>query len=333
MKVNTKRFMFVGIVILIAVSCLAVMNYNYDRLSRYPYQDEKAREIINEYFSDRDIAYLIEYSIAPSEFIEYVPYPGFSVYHSEDYNRLKEAIWYLDAQSIVEFVELTRESIELEDLIQLLLDYDGVTIKNYFTLGLDSSSTLVENPSDLHAIVDDEHTLYTRVLFDSLPLVSLPSKDEQVYVTSSLIEPVKNMCIAIETELNNGMTCGGLVADEGHISYDRQAELFSEAVKTYGEDAKLYADEAGHSEHQLGLALDFSVSHVEQKDFSKTIQYEWLKENAHRFGFVQSYQKDKEELLGKKERPWHWRYVGYDTAAKMHYENLTLKEVVQTWAQ
>ena len=90
----------------------------------------------------------------------------------------------------------------------------------------------------------------------------------------------------------------------------------------------MYADSAGHSEHQLGLALDFSVEGFKKEHFDDSIQYEWLKNNAHRFGFVQSYQKEKEEITGKAERSWHWRFVGYEMAAKMYFEHLSLKEAV-----
>ena len=327
--VKAKQFLFVGTVLLISICCLAVMNINYDRLSRYPYQDETARKIINETFSDQDIAYLIEYSIAPSEFIDYALCPGFSIYHAADYNQVRSSVWYLDAQGIVQIVEAARDYVSMDELIHLLNAYDGVTILNYFSLHPDNDSQLVLNPGEITAVVDDSHTVYTRILFDAMPVVSLISKEDQVSVSSALIDPVKSMCIAIESELDNRKTCGGLIADAGYLTYDEQSVLFESMKETYGDDVLLYTAAHGHSEHQLGYAIDFSVSETEQKEFKNTVQYEWLKENAHRFGFVQSYQKEKEEQNGKLERPWHWRYVGYEMAAKMHYENLTLKEALQ----
>ncbi len=325
---KAKQFLFVGTVLLISICCLAVMNINYDRLSRYPYQDEYAREIINETFSDKDIAYLIEYSIAPSEFIDYALYPGFSVYHASEYNQVRSSVWYLDAENVVKIVELARDQVTIDELIHLLNAYDGVTILNYFSLNPDDNSSLVQNPDEITAVLDDTHTVYTRILFDVLPLVSLPGKDGQlISAAGALVEPVRSMCIAIESELDNGKTCGGLIADAGYLTYDEQSVLFEQAKETYGDDVLMHTEAPGHSEHQLGYAIDFST--IETVEFKETVQYQWLKENAHRFGFVQSYQKEKEEINGKLERPWHWRYVGYEMAAKMHYENLTLKEALQ----
>ncbi|MFQ8583255.1 MAG: hypothetical protein ACLSA6_12395 [Holdemania massiliensis] len=59
-----KRLLFVAAVAVLCAGCLIVMNIRYDRLSRYPYQDPKSRELIDEYLSDADIEYIIEYSIA-----------------------------------------------------------------------------------------------------------------------------------------------------------------------------------------------------------------------------------------------------------------------------
>jgi len=326
--VKAKRFLFISAVVLISAVCLAVMNINYDRLSRYPYEDKAARALIEEYFSNKDIEYIIEYSISPSEFIDFISYPGFSIYHAAEYNQIRNSVWYLDNEQVVKIVELAREKITMEELISFLIEYDGQTVMNYFSLEDTSEIILIKNPSDASAYVDDVYTVHTRILFDALPVVSLPSKDVQVTVAGAVLEPVKNMCMAIETELDLHKTCGGLIADAGYVSYDEQALLFEEAKLVHGEDALLYADSAGHSEHQLGLALDFSVEGFKKEHFDDSIQYEWLKNNAHRFGFVQSYQKEKEEITGKAERSWHWRFVGYEMAAKMYFEHLSLKEAV-----
>lgn len=325
---NTKRFLFISAVVAIAAVCLAVMNFNYDRLSRYPYEDESARALIDQYFSNDEIEYIIEYSISPSEFIDYITYPNFSVYHAAEYNQVKHSVWYLDAEGIVSVVELAREKMTMDELVHFLNEYDGQTVINYLKLEDVSDKLLIADPAELHAYVDDTHTVHTRILFDALPLVSLPSKTDQVTVAGAIVEPVKNMCIAIETELGHHKTCGGLIAEAGYITYEQQVKLFEEASHVFEEDVLLYADMPGHSEHQLGLALDFSVEGFKQEHFVDSVQYEWLKDNAHRFGFIQSYQAEKEELTGKAERPWHWRFVGYELAAKMYFEHLSLKEAL-----
>ena len=328
---KTKRFLFVSSVLIVAIVCIGIMNIHYDRLSRYPYQDEEARALIDKYFSNQDIEYLIEYSIAPSTFIDYVTYKDFSVYHAEEYNRVRQSIWYLSDAEIVEIVELAREVMSMDELVKKLLEYDSMTVF-YYLRGNDQyaeGSELVDNPSSVDAVVDDAHTISSRMLFETAVVDFIPtSKESGVSVSDKVIEPLKAMCAAIQQDLNNEKACGGLVADEGIITYADQKVIYETAKKEFGEDVLLYTEAPGHSEHQLGLALDFSVEGVKQESFESTAQYQWLKENAHRFGFVQSYTSEKEELNGKKERSWHWRYVGNEVAAKMFYENLSLKEAI-----
>lgn len=79
--------------------------------------------------------------------------------------------------------------------------------------------------------------------------------------------------------------------------------------------------EAGTSEHQAGLALDLGVNWrtLDQKSLT------WLKENAHKRGFHQTYQKG-ENIDGKKIEPWHWRYVGNKLAAELFEKKMSFAE-------
>lgn len=70
----------------------------------------------------------------------------------------------------------------------------------------------------------------------------------------------------------------------------------------------------GHSEHQLGTAVDFTSAEVLRasaaRSFGSTRAYQWLNENANDFGFYLSYPEDKIEETGYIYEPWHWRYLG-----------------------
>jgi zinc D-Ala-D-Ala carboxypeptidase len=77
----------------------------------------------------------------------------------------------------------------------------------------------------------------------------------------------------------------------------------------------------GHSEHQLGMAVDFigipdktNMDYSALNDFGKTLDYAWLVQNASSYGFVQSYQAGDEPVTGYIAEPWHWRYVGVANA-------------------
>ncbi len=66
----------------------------------------------------------------------------------------------------------------------------------------------------------------------------------------------------------------------------------------------------GHSEHELGLAVDLDNPDVE------TVR--WLEANAWRYGFVASYPTGKEKETGFRPEPWHLRFIGGDPARWVH---------------
>ncbi len=75
----------------------------------------------------------------------------------------------------------------------------------------------------------------------------------------------------------------------------------------------------GYSEHQLGLAMDVFDATTE-RDYEENQNYRryiaWFKNNAHRYGWTQSYQKG-ESIDNYEVEPWHWRYIGVDMATKL----------------
>ncbi len=114
-------------------------------------------------------------------------------------------------------------------------------------------------------------------------------------------------------------------------SYDYQAQVFNSWVEKEGlEAAKKSSARPGHSEHQLGTALDFRSASGppawELDDWAETKAGAWMLENAWRYGFVLSYSKDKEDITCYIYEPWHYRYMGRDLAKDIHESGLTLRE-------
>ena len=83
---------------------------------------------------------------------------------------------------------------------------------------------------------------------------------------------------------------------------------------------------AGHSEHQTGLAVDVSNSSLDYDNFESTKEFYWMKNNAHKFGFILRYPKASFHITGFKYEPWHYRYVGIKIATYIYKNNLTLEE-------
>lgn len=69
----------------------------------------------------------------------------------------------------------------------------------------------------------------------------------------------------------------------------------------------------GQSEHILGTAFDLA-SGTSMSYFSESNEYKYLKENAYKYGFVQSFNGDPSDENHIPNEPWHWRYVGVKIA-------------------
>jgi len=81
----------------------------------------------------------------------------------------------------------------------------------------------------------------------------------------------------------------------------------------------------GTCEHELGLAVDINA---DKEQSSNEEVYNWLAENAWRYGFILRYLKGKEDITGIDYEPWHYRYVGKEVAKEIYEEGITLEEYV-----
>ena len=122
----------------------------------------------------------------------------------------------------------------------------------------------------------------------------------------------------------------------GHRSYCVQELLVDVNIKNRIERGMTEEDATAHvkklvaapgeSEHQLGLAVDF------QADTSRSSSaeiYEWLAENAHKYGFILRYPQPKVEITGYNYEPWHFRYVGIDHATLIYENEICLEEYLE----
>lgn len=103
-------------------------------------------------------------------------------------------------------------------------------------------------------------------------------------------------------------------------SFAEQGSLKSAYTVTYGSGANKFSADQGYSEHQLGTTADFTNTKngAVLTGFDKTSEYEWLMNNAYKYGFVISYPKENTYYIFE---PWHWRYVGINLATQIHNDN------------
>lgn len=114
-------------------------------------------------------------------------------------------------------------------------------------------------------------------------------------------------------------------------SYRQQVKLFANYVEGYGfDDAITFSARPGHSEHQLGLAIDFAAAGSTTFVNESTPTGAWLSKNAWKYGWLMSYPDGKDALVCYHYEPWHYRYVGPELAAKIHDSGLTIREYLWT---
>ena len=84
----------------------------------------------------------------------------------------------------------------------------------------------------------------------------------------------------------------------------------------------------GTSEHQTGLAVDLvSASYqVLNRKQEQTKEQKWLMEHCWEYGFILRFPSDKSDVTGIGYEPWHYRYVGKETALAMRDSGLCLEE-------
>lgn len=122
-----------------------------------------------------------------------------------------------------------------------------------------------------------------------------------------------------------------IIAMSTYRSYSYQVNLYNRYVKEDGqESADTYSGRPGHSEHQTGLAVDVKTKDGDFEKFEETKEYEWMQENAHKYGFILRFPKGKEKETGYQFESWHYRYVGEEIAKYIKENNITLEEYYAT---
>lgn len=126
-----------------------------------------------------------------------------------------------------------------------------------------------------------------------------------------------------------------LKINNSYRSKKTQTKIFNDKMQSYINEGyskekaysqtKLTVQVPGYSEHETGLAIDFS--NEGHYDENKKI-WQWLKNNAYKYGFILRYPENKYEITKIDYEPWHYRYVGKKAAKEITSKNLTLEEYV-----
>lgn len=150
-------------------------------------------------------------------------------------------------------------------------------------------------------------------------------QNKTLYLREEASQHLEQLFSAAEQE-------AGLIflARSGYRSYETQVSLYQRYVDQNGQEAAdRFSARAGHSEHQTGLAIDVTADSVNGQlttEFGKTAEGIWLKDNAHRFGYIIRYLEGRESETGYQYEPWHIRYVGVEAATEIYQNNWILEQ-------
>lgn len=183
------------------------------------------------------------------------------------------------------------------------------------------------NPASIAALVNKQYSLPEDYTPKNLVTVNVPTvlpNPEIKQMRQVAADALKEMFDAAEEE---GVI---LHARSGYRSYETQVQLFRNYASNHGEEAaNKYSARAGESEHQTGLVMDITSESVNLQitsDFGETEEGQWVRDNAHTFGFIIRYPEGKSDITGYVYEPWHLRYLGEELATDVYESGLTYEE-------
>ena len=227
----------------------------------------------------------------------------------------RDKVRYLDEFFCVDYAKL-----ENYDRYVAYSDENGEdeeTTVLYVNLDLDKpdyeeSKTVEKFSSDM--LVNKHRSLNEN--FEPNDLMSIPSEyasEDDFQASRIAFNAYKKMSDAASKEGYE------IVINSAYRSYQDQLDIIEYYKNAYGQNyVDKYVAKAGFSEHQTGLAFDIGSRKVNV--FANSKEYEWMQDNAYKYGFILRFSKRYENVTGFRSEPWHYRYVGVE-AAKYIYEH------------
>lgn len=135
--------------------------------------------------------------------------------------------------------------------------------------------------------------------------------NHDIYLSEEIAGKFSRMIAAAEKDGIKNFTI-----NSAYRSHEQQHLLFEEV-------GEMLALPAGHSEHNLGLALDVGST---DNQMAEAAEGKWIENNAWQHGFILRYPLHKTEITGIQYEPWHIRYVGIPHSALMEEKDFVLEE-------
>lgn len=140
------------------------------------------------------------------------------------------------------------------------------------------------------------------------------SDPDSIYVDERMIKDLRDKMLFDMIYEVDKEEAGNLYIEHGYRTFKEQSKLYSKGTEEYGEAVDKYVPDAGQSEHNIGIAVDFIIDGVD--DFSQSDTFKWLCKNAFKYGFILRYPGNDVamETTGRAFDACHWRYIGKQDA-------------------
>ena len=117
----------------------------------------------------------------------------------------------------------------------------------------------------------------------------------------------------------------GIVINSAYRSYKDQEETCNTYRNLYGDNyVNKYVARPGFSEHQTGLGFD--IGSTTTSVFKNSKEYQWMEDNAYKYGFILRFPQKWVIYTGFNPEPWHYRYVGKEISTYIHEHNIPFEE-------
>ncbi len=126
-----------------------------------------------------------------------------------------------------------------------------------------------------------------------------------------------------------------VIIESAYRSYASQSATFNSWVARLGYGAALARSaRPGHSEHQLGTALDLTSPGWGGRfgDWAaESPEGAWMAAHGWEYGFVMSYPAGSQDLTCFSYEPWHYRWIGRAAAAEQRASGLHPRQFLERY--
>lgn len=275
-----------------------------------------------------------ERCLVPYQFLSKAVSTGLSFKHDQRKHtvEIKRTTYTVDDKKFNEDITFSHEKFQIIQAIQS-------TVGVKFEYNTDVSGFLKyidpEDATPYLLLVNPENPLDAGFVPQDMSTVSAIYTGKETYELVICAE--RALTAMMQDMYANGTN--NVYVTSAYRSYTYQYNLFEGYVKKYTA-AGMSREEAeaevlktsalpGTSEHQSGLCVDFitnSMKTLNNGDFERSKAFEWLSQNAYKYGYILRYPEGKKSEVFYDYESWHFRFVGREAATEIYFSGLCLEE-------